>query len=120
MPAHHAAPCTTIKLAPANSCHKIDRSTAIGLALMPPSTGSPTPHTVVYAEASSCVTTGKPIIGKLASYNVAEPNQKRDGRRKAAGGNAPFTLHVHILDYLTICESFRNPSLNRSENSICW
>jgi hypothetical protein len=58
MPASHAAPCTAIKLVPSNSCHKIDRSTAIGLALMPPSTGSPTPHTVVYAEASSCVTTG--------------------------------------------------------------
>jgi hypothetical protein len=41
MPASQAAPCTAIKLAPSNSCHKIDRSTAIGLALMPPSTGFP-------------------------------------------------------------------------------
>jgi hypothetical protein len=41
---------------------------------------------------------------QLASDNVAEPSQKRDGRQKAARRNAPFTLHVKTLDHLTICE----------------
>jgi hypothetical protein len=48
---------------------------------------------------------------QLASDNVAEPSQKRDGRKKAARRNALVTLHVQTLDHLAICEVFVTPVL---------